>query len=95
MKDTTTVQFRKFKDTGEIIAIFPEIPATNHPAGGCMSYMTVGQHSACGDIQRITIAPSEEEVSPLKRELECLGYSLKVIHRRTVVHQRKLYDSLR
>ena len=96
IRDThkTVVQFRKWKDTGEIIAIFPELPATNHPSGGCMSYMHVGQHGACGEIGHCTIATTPEEYAPLMRELESIGYNLRVVKRRTVHHQRKLYDSL-
>lgn len=45
-KDThkTLVVFRKFKDTQDVIALFPAV--INYPNGNCESYMRVGQHGA-------------------------------------------------
>jgi hypothetical protein len=94
MKFETIVVFRKWRNGGDIVAIFPEIPATNHPSGGCLSYQHVGQHGACGDITHCTDPASEAEYAPLARELESIGYSLKIVRRRTAAHQRRLYDSL-
>ena len=45
MKDKTKVIFRKFDESDDIIAIFPEVPGTNN-GWDCQSYMLVGQHGA-------------------------------------------------
>lgn len=78
MKDTeeTLVIFRKFK-TGEIIALFPEIDEGNYL---CSSYMKIGQHSSAdysGVIQK-TKRASMPEYHDLRRELESIGYNLKI-----------------
>lgn len=79
-KDTTIVVFRKFKDTGEIIALFPEVPATNRPEH-LMSYMHVGQH---GTAHHGVVPDSTHPVhdpadyADLKRELESIGYTLDI-----------------
>jgi hypothetical protein len=78
----TKVVFRKFKNDGSIIALFPEI---EEYGGSISSYMHVGQHSAAsyyGCVIRSTLA-TETEYAPLKRELESIGYSLKVIKKFT------------
>ena len=74
----TKVIFRKWID-GDIIAIFPEIPATLNPYE-CQSYMHVGQHSACepmGVIQRTNLA-TPTEYCQLARELRKRGYRLEI-----------------
>lgn len=71
------VIFRKFK-TGEVIALFPEIPGDSDPMN-CLSYMHVGQHGAASEfITDRTYPAREEEFLPLKKELESIGYSLEV-----------------
>jgi hypothetical protein len=80
--EQTLVVFRKWKDTGDIIALFPH-EEWNH-AGDCASYMHVGQHGGAhyqGVIQA-TVRATEEEYAPLQRELERIGYNLKVRLRR-------------
>jgi hypothetical protein len=77
-KHLTLVVFRKFKDDGSIIALFPEELWTT--AGDCGSYMHVGQHS--GADYRGVIAASKpatlEEYGPLLKELTSIGYLLKI-----------------
>jgi hypothetical protein len=76
MKETKVI-FRKFKDNGDIIAIFPDEPWSN---GLCASYMHVGQHSgASPNIMHETLPATPDEYATLKRELESIGYSLNVI----------------
>ena len=45
MAEKTKVIFRKFKNTQDIIALFPEEPSSCVRDDQCMSYMHVGQHS--------------------------------------------------
>jgi len=71
----TKAIFCKWKDTGDIIAFFPEIPADSR--GGIMSYMHVGQHGAANYPHDGTEPASAEESEPLRRELESLGYRLR------------------
>jgi hypothetical protein len=82
-KDKTIVVFRKYSD-GEIIALFPEIPADYHGAL-CDSYMHVGQHgsASCSDVSQNTKLASPAEYASLKRELEGIGYNLSVRERIT------------
>lgn len=83
----TAVVFRKWDDTGEIIALFPEIP-THTDRVCCQSYIHVGQHSAAnyaGVVKRYTLATRIEYVDLLK-ELEQVGYSLHVVYNATCAH---------
>jgi len=80
----TLVVFRKWKDTGDVIALFPAIEGYR---GACSSYMRVGQHSDADyyGVTRKTVPATEAEYAPLKRELEGapFGYRFKVIRRYT------------
>jgi hypothetical protein len=68
----------------EVIALFPTIPA-NHSGTDVMSYAHVGQHSAASpDIVVARTRPAKpHEYANLKRELESIGYRLKVYQRET------------
>lgn len=82
----TKVIFRKFKDDGEIIAIFPEIIGDEFRLFSVLSYMHIGQHSAADtDIlsRDCTIPVKVEEYQELFYELESLGYNLDVKKRYT------------
>ena len=73
----TKVIFRKFND-GEVIALFPQEPATSD-GWQCMSYMHVGQHgSADPMIVQDTKAATPKESAPLVAELLSLGYRLDI-----------------
>jgi len=78
MNEKIIVVFRKFKDLGDIIALFPA--EINYPNGLCESYQHIGQHSSAD--YGYCIAKSKpakpEEYSSLKRELEGLGYNLSI-----------------
>lgn len=83
--DITRVIFRKFKDDGAVIALFPDLPGDSNPAT-CESYMHVGQHGAAellGVIYELTFPAGPEQYAALKRELEAppYGYRLQVIRR--------------
>ena len=87
MKNKTEVICRKWKEGGEIIALFPyEIENQNGKASiDVMSYMHIGQHGGAnylGCIQS-TIPAKRTEYQGLKDELEnYVGYDLRVIKRR-------------
>lgn len=79
-KEKTTVLFRKW-NTGEVIALLPEIPSTANP-DECLSYMAIGQHGAASPgITRSTQPATPEEYAPLKKEMEQMGYALKIASR--------------
>lgn len=81
-KHITEVMFRKFRD-GDIIALFPyEI---FNFRGNVMSYMHVGQHgeAAYEDAIMGSTPATEEEYADLKKELENIGYNLKLIKKRS------------
>ena len=74
-----TVQHGPFR--GDVTAVFPTIPA-NH-RGDMTCYAHVGQHGACGREWMLsdTRPARPEEYAALKRELESIGYRLRVIQR--------------
>lgn len=78
----TPVIFRKWKDTGDIMALFPYDLGTDDPYT-CSSYEHVGQHSAADPHHCIqaTTPCTPDEYAPLKAELESLGYKLKPMNR--------------
>jgi len=70
------VNFRKWKNDNEVIALFPDI---SEGRGMCLSYMHNGQHVACNiDIENETVPATQNEYKYLKKELESIGYNLKV-----------------
>ena len=74
------VAFRKFDD-GEVIAIFPTIfPVPENSTKEVLSYMHMGQHGMCMEclVNELEKA-SKEEYTPLKKELEMIGYSVNVL----------------
>ncbi len=75
----TLVKFRvneKYTDS-DIFAYFPKLKAD---LNGCKtSYSHVGQHSACSPAYEKESRPAtKEEYLPLKKELESIGYNLKI-----------------
>ena len=83
-KFPTKVVFRKWKEDGDIIALFPEQDhkSGNANPGNIMSYMHVGQHGEASvellKDDRLTRAlPSE--YADLLRELKMIGYLPEVI----------------
>lgn len=73
-KETTKTVFRIWPD-GEVIALFPQIPADIH-GYMCSSYMHVGQHGGAdtGICSGTTRLAKPKEYWPLLRELKRLGY---------------------
>ena len=81
MKDRqkTDVIFRKWKDDGQIIAIFPH-EEWNLEGTECASYMHIGQHSGCEYkfVLMQTVPATSEEYKELYDELTGRGYNLQV-----------------
>jgi hypothetical protein len=79
----TIVIFRKYPK-GDILAIFPEIPADRWGTE-CMAYQHIGQHGGgdCNLMMRATKPAKVSEYKDLKRELEMIGYVLDVRERTT------------
>lgn len=77
------VLFRKYKETGSIIAL---MPYENEDSGKCLSYMKVGQHSEADyqHIMRLTKPALEDEYRALKKELNQTGYHVNVIKKRSL-----------
>lgn len=77
-EDTTKVIFRKDKEDGDIIAVFPEDKQGNNMIG-CYAHM--GQHSTMSlDYYKETVPATPEEYKDLKAELEnIVGYNLEVV----------------
>jgi hypothetical protein len=93
MDSKTKVLFRK--DNYGIIAYFPEISESKTDPMICMCYSHVGQHSSAHIeyIQTETKSCTEEEYSSLKKELEYIGYELKVIKRMSrEMHENRIDD---
>ena len=90
MGEPTKVLFRKWNSGREIIALFPAIPGnTINRSNYCLSYEHLGQHgSACLDLSPHTTPTKPHEYADLKRELEAICYSLRVVKRMTVKHHR-------
>ena len=81
--EKTVVVFRKWRDSGDIIALFPHEVADL--SGNCLSYMTIGQHGAADYEHCIaaTTPATPDEYCELEIELEnFVGYRLDVRKRR-------------
>lgn len=90
--ETTLVVFRRWRDTGSIIALFPEIPSDIN-GYFCEAYEHVGQHGGADfhGVMRATKPATDEEAAPLAGELVNLGYRLKPIRRASqTVHERRM-----
>lgn len=74
----TKVRFRKFKDNGKVIAIFPDLcyPKYAWIKGNCMDYAHIGQHGECNYnyVMSITNPATVEEYDILLAELTDIGY---------------------
>lgn len=82
----TKVTFRTTRGKNpEVLAIFPEFP-NDRNGYECVLYAHVGQHGG-GDrhkLIRISRPSTEEEITPLLKELKGIGYSdLEIVKRIT------------
>jgi hypothetical protein len=74
------VIFRVWKN-GDVIALFPYVPADRY-SYDCNSYEHNGQHGAASpEVVYRTRLAKPAEYAALKRELESIGYALRVIQR--------------
>lgn len=72
------VIFRKWRNTGNVIAFFPD----QRDGEFIGSYEHVGQHSNATYPHSQTIPATPEEYADLLRELQGIGYELRVVRRR-------------
>lgn len=85
--EQTEVQFRLFM--GEVIAVFPYIIETK---SNVSCYAHIGQHSSCmWNINNASKPATPEEYSDLQKELESIGYNLKLIKKRSHAKYLKSY----
>ncbi len=76
----TKTLFRTFR-TGDVVALFPEIPADVR-GDFCQSYQAIGQHGAASpDLSHCTRPATPEEIAPLAAELERIGYTVAPVRR--------------
>jgi hypothetical protein len=91
------VVFRKWKDTGDVIALFPELPADIY-GWYCDSYMHVGQHGGAdyhGVISQ-TVPATPDEYAALSGELNRIGYRLRLLARASWrQHERRREEARR
>lgn len=76
------VIFRRFKDGGDIIALFPKLSHNNN--GLCESYQHIGQHAGAdyNYVIRASIPVKQHEYLPLAKELREIGYDLCIKKRK-------------
>jgi len=92
--DRLPVIFRKFKNGGDIIAIFPTIKADDNY--NVLSYQHIGQHGACAIAltQAHTVQANGAEIMPLLLELKNLGYdNLVIVQRASAKMRRQMVQS--
>lgn len=93
-KEKTLVIFRRFS-SGEIIALFPAVAVTSDGAL-CSSYTRLGQHGTAdyNAIRAVTSPAYPTEYDALRRELESLGYRLRIAKRAsTLAHAVRHRDA--
>lgn len=81
-KPKTDVVFRRWKETGDVIAIFPSDPGDMSPST-CSSYEHIGQHAACSPklLLDVTVPAKPKEYQSLAMELRRIGYCLRIVRR--------------
>lgn len=96
--EPTVVVFRVWgrRNGGSVLALFPAEPSDDTEAH-CLSYEHNGQHGGAdyyGCLARTRPAKPEEYAS-LKRELEGLGYTLRVVQKASRDHHEKRREWIR
>ncbi|MBS3739694.1 MAG: hypothetical protein KGY51_11990 [Psychroflexus sp.] len=97
-KEVTDVIFRKAKygwSKGLVFALFPHECETFDGKVNC--YEHIGQHSSADYKYCISVSQpvGEDEYSDLKKELESLGYNLRVVKRQNYDKFLESYHSVR
>jgi len=75
------VVFRRWQDrSGDIIALFPELPADVH-GRYCNSYMHTGQHGGADyhSVIQHTVPVEPKQYAELAEELRLVGYNLRPV----------------
>ena len=87
--ERTLVIFRRWRDSGDIIALFPEIPSDAH-GWFCEAFEHVGQHGGADyhGVIAATRPVALDEAAPLATELTRIGYRLQPIQRAS----RRVHD---
>jgi hypothetical protein len=87
---TDAVVLRRWRDTGTVIALFPEMPA-DYQGRYCDSYEHIGQHGAADyyGVIRATVPVGAKEYADLAEELRRIGYNLHPIKRAFWRHHDK------
>lgn len=91
------VVFRRWRDGGGVIALFPELPADIHGIY-CDSYEHVGQHGGADylGVVRHTAPATPEESAALAAELTRIGYRLVPVRRASPrLHERRREEARR
>jgi len=90
------VVFRRWKDCGTIIALFPELPADLH-GRYCDAYEHVGQHGGADfyGVVRHSTPARPDEYADLAEELTRIGYGLRPIRRASWRHHEKRREAAR
>lgn len=91
------VVFRRWRDGGGVIALFPELPADTY-GHFCDSYEHVGQHGGADyhGVVRQTAPATSEEFADLADELTRTGYRLVPVRRASSrLHERRLEEARR
>jgi len=90
------VLFRRWKDSGNVIALFPEIPADLN-GRYCLSYEHVGQHGAADfhSVVQQTLPVTSKRCADLAQELTEIGYDLKPIQRASFRNHEKRREATR
>lgn len=90
------VVFRKWRDGGGVIALFPELPAD--PFGYyCDSYEHVGQHGGADyhGVVRYSTPATPEQSAALAAELHQIGYRLVPVRRASPQHHDRRREEAR
>lgn len=88
------VVFRRWKDCGTVIALFPEIPADTY-GQYCEAYEHVGQHGGADYHGVIQATRPEDDYADLAEELTRLGYNLRPIRRASYTHHERRRQAAR
>jgi len=79
---------------GEVIALFPEIPAGAENHGQIQSYQHVGQHGPANywGIISTSVPATPEDYAALLKELKQIGYKKIKVYQKETVQMRWAYD---
>lgn len=96
IEDTDVVVFRRWRDSGDVIALFPEIPADLYD-DLCEAYEHIGQHGGANywSVIQQTLPVKLHEAEDLADELEVIGYNLRPIKRASWHHHEKRRQAAR